>query len=205
MARHTPRTGSHERDAEYAPGRGSSRWSPRLALPVTVSRDYIRGPVDASLTLLEYGDFECPYCGMAYPIVEAVIGQMGERMRFVFRHFPLADMHPHAERAAEAAEAAGAQDKFWDMYRTLYENQADLSDPALLAYARAVHIDVARFTDDLSIGVHRSKVAEDFMSGMKSGVNGTPTFFINEVRHEGSWDASALLAALQSAKPSRHA
>src|ERR1700736_5037705 len=100
----------------YVPGAGTSRWTPGLTLPVTPNRDHIRGRIDAPLTLLEYADFECPYCGMAYAIVEDVIAQMADQMRFVFRHLPLVDLHPHAEHAAEASEAAGAQGKFWDIH-----------------------------------------------------------------------------------------
>jgi protein-disulfide isomerase len=203
-SRHSDET-PHTRDRGYVPGTGASRWTPALTLPVTPSRDHVRGPIDAPLTLLEYADFECPYCGMAYMIVENVIAQMGDQMRFVFRHFPLVDMHPHAERAAEVSEAAGAQGKFWDMHQMLFENQENLSDPFLLGYAQALGLDLARFTDDLATGTYRPKVAEDFISGVKSGVNGTPTFFINDVKHEGPWDAASLLAALQSAATRMHA
>ncbi len=190
-------------DKGYVPGTGGSRWAPPLALPVTPDRDHISGPVEAPLTLLEYADFECPYCGMAYPIVESVIAQMGSQMRFVFRHFPLVDMHPHAERAAEAAEAAGAQGRFWEMHHMLFENQDDLSDRALLGHAQVLGLNIATFTDDLATGIYRPRVAEDFISGVNSGVNGTPTFFINAVKYEGSWDAASLLAALQSAAGAR--
>jgi protein-disulfide isomerase len=124
---------------------------------------------------------------------------MGDQMRFVFRHFPLVDLHPHAERAAEASEAADAQGKFWNMHHMLFQNQENLSDPFLLGYAQALGLDLARFTDDLATGTCRRKVAEDFISGVNSGVSGTPTFFINDVKHEGPWDAASLLAALQSA------
>jgi protein-disulfide isomerase len=195
----------HARDRGYVPGRGASPWAPGLKLPVTPDRDHMRGPLDAPLTLLEYGDYQCPYCGMAYVIVEDVIAQMGDQMRFVFRHFPLVDLHPQAERAAEAAEAAGAQGKFWNMHHMLFQNQESLSDPFLLGYAQAVGLDLARFTDDLATGIYRRKVAEDFISGVNSGVNGTPTFFINDVKHEGPWDAASLLAALQSVATRMHA
>jgi protein-disulfide isomerase len=195
----------HDRDSRHVPGTATSRWAPNLKLPVTPNRDHIRGPIDAPLTLLEYGDYECPYCGMAYVIVEDVIAQMGDQVRFVFRHFPLVDLHPHAERAAEAAEAAGAQGKYWDMHHMLFQNQENLSDPFLLGYARAIGLDVTRFTDDLATGIYRRKVAEDFISGVNSGVNGTPTFFINDVKHDGPWDAASLLAALQGAATRLHA
>jgi protein-disulfide isomerase len=188
----------------YVPGGGTSRWTPGLTLPVTPNRDHIRGRIDAPLTLLEYADFECPYCGMAYPIVEDVITQMADQMRFVFRQFPLVDLHPHAERAAEASEAAGAQGKFWDMHQMLFANQENLSDLFLLGCAQALSLDVARFTDDLASGRYRPKIAEDFISGVNSGVSGTPTFFINDVKHEGPWDATSLLAALRSAASLTH-
>jgi protein-disulfide isomerase len=202
MAQEKPRrtdTPQRGRDKGYVPGSGTSRWTPRLALPVTPGRDHIRGPIDAPLTLVEYADFECPYCGMAYPIVENVIAQMGDQVRFVFRHFPLVQMHPHAEHAAEASEAADAQGKFWDMHHMLFENQESLSDPFLLGCAQSLGLDLERFTSDLATGIYQPRVVEDFASGINSGVSGTPTFFINEVKHEGPWDAASLLAALQSA------
>ncbi|MDB6090920.1 MAG: bdbD [Gammaproteobacteria bacterium] len=202
---HETSTTPDQGDARYVRGTGTSRWTPRLTLPVTPDRDHIRGPVDAPVTLLEYGDFECPYCGMAYPIVESVLAQMGDQVRFVFRHFPLIDMHPHAERAAEAAEAADAQGKFWDMHQMLFENQENLSDRFLLVYAQTLGLDLARFTDDLATGLYRPRVSEDFISGVNSGVNGTPSFFINDVKHEGPWDAASLLGALQSSATRMHA
>jgi protein-disulfide isomerase len=174
-----------------------SLWEPTL--PVSPARDHIRGPVDAPVTLLEYGDYECPYCGAAHPIVNEVREPMGDRLRFVFRHFPLTTVHPYAELAAEAAEAAGAQRKYWAMHDMLYENQEHLDPPYLLAYAKALDLDHERFQEDLAEHVHEPKVREDFMSGVRSGVNGTPTFFINGVRHDGSWDFASLLAAVQQA------
>lgn len=170
-----------------------------LTLPVSPDRDHIRGPVNAPVTLLEYGDYECPYCGAAHPIVNAVQARMGDELRFVFRHFPLTTVHPHAERAAEAAEAAGAQGKFWKMHDTLYDNQRQLADPFLPASARAIGLDLDRFSRDLAQHTHAAKVREDFMSGVRSGVNGTPSFFINGVRHDGPWDFANLLTAVQEA------
>jgi protein-disulfide isomerase len=155
--------------------------------------------LDAPVTLIEYGDYECPYCGMAHPITRAVQQEMGDRLRFVFRHFPLSTVHPHAELAAEAAEAAGAQRKYWAMHDMLYENQQQLDPPYLLAYAEALALDVKRFGNDLGRHVHEPKIREDFLSGVRSGVNGTPTFFINDVRHDGPWDFANLLAAVQAA------
>jgi protein-disulfide isomerase len=174
-------------------------WKAVLSLPVSPNRDHIRGPVDAPLTLLEYGDYECPFCAAAHPITNAIRLHMGDQLRFVFRHFPLTTVHPHAEPAAEAAEAAGAQGKFWAMHDTLYENQQRLGATHLLAYAGALGLEIGRFTDELSKRLHARKVREDFMSGVRSGVNGTPCFFINGVRHDGPWDFAVLLAALERA------
>jgi len=174
-------------------------WEARLTLPVSPGRDHIRGPVDAPVTLLEYGDYECPYCGLAHPIVRAVQQEMGNTLRFVFRHFPLTTVHPYAELAAEAAEAAGAQRKFWAMHDLLYENQQQLDPPHLLAYAESLGLNLKRFGGDLGQHVYAPKIREDFLSGVRSGVNGTPTFFINGVRHDGPWDFATLLAAVQQA------
>ena len=174
-------------------------WEARLTLPVSPGRDHIRGPLDAPVTLLEYGDYECPYCGLAHPIVCAVQQEMGNTLRFVFRHFPLTTVHPYAELAAEAAEAAGAQRKFWAMHDLLYENQQQLDPPHLLAYAESLGLNLKRFGGDLGQHVYAPKIREDFLSGVRSGVNGTPTFFINGVRHDGPWDFATLLAAVQQA------
>lgn len=175
-----------------------SVWDPRLTAPVSPDRDYIRGPSDAPVTLLEYGDYECPYCGAAHPVVKAVCAQMGPDLRFVYRHFPLTTIHPHAQRAAEAAEAAGAQGQFWAMHDVLFENQQRLDEPYLLGYARALGLELDRFTRDLAEHSHLPKIREDFMSGVYSGVNGTPTFFINGARHDGALDLESLLAAVQN-------
>ena len=169
-----------------------------LKLPVTES-DHRAGPDDASVTLVEYGDYECPYCGRAYPIVKEVQRAMGSRLRFVFRNFPLAQMHPHAEHAAEAAEAAGAQNKFWEMHDSLFEGQSALEDSDLVMRAKVLGLDAARVAEELIDGVHADRVHTDFRSGMRSGVNGTPTFFINGVRHDGPWDFESLMGALEAA------
>jgi protein-disulfide isomerase len=182
-----------------------SIWGPTLRLPVSPQRDHIRGPINAPITLIEYGDYQCPFCGAAHPIVQSVRQTMGERMRFVFRHFPLTTVHPFAELAAEAAEAAGAQKKFWPMHDTLYENQDRLDPPALLTYAQAVGIELEAFAEDLRSHAHNKKVREDFMSGVLSGVNGTPSFFINDLRYNGPWDLQHLLAAVQAAPAERPA
>ena len=174
----------------------TTRWKAVLTMPVNKSRDHIQGPVDAAVTLVEYGDYECPYCGAAYPIVKEVQAKMGERMRFVFRNFPITTSHPHAEHAAEAAEAAASQGRFWEMHDYLYEHQRHLEDGDLHRYAEEVGLDVAAFDDALATHSQEPRVREDFMSGVRSGVNGTPTFYINGVRHDDSYDFETLLAAL---------
>jgi protein-disulfide isomerase len=163
------------------------------------SRDHILGPDDAPVTLVEYGDYQCPYCGMAYPIVNAVRDEMGEDLRFVFRHFPITTIHPYAEGAAEAAEAASAQGQFWEMHDWLFEHQDSLAPNDIVKAASLLELDVDRFVADLAQHRFAPRVREDFMSGVRSGVNGTPTFFINGLRHDGEWDFESLLAALQQA------
>jgi protein-disulfide isomerase len=175
--------------------------SPRLALPVG-ARDHIQGSPRASVTLLEYGDYECPYCGAAYPIVKEVQKRMGGELRFVFRNFPLANMHPHATLAAEAAEAVGALGKFWEMHDLLYEHQAALNEPDLVGYARKLGFDQERFTKELRRPVYDERVREDFASGVRSGVNGTPTFYINGIRHNGSYELRELLEAIEHSRQS---
>jgi protein-disulfide isomerase len=165
--------------------------------PPVGPHDHVQGPAEAPVTLVEYGDYECPYCGEAYPVVKALQKRLGDQMRFVFRNFPLAQAHPHAEHAAEAAEAAGAQGKFWEMHDLLYENQDALEDEDLVRYARALHLDVPRFVKETESGAHLERVREDFRSGVRSGVNGTPSFFINGARHDGPFDLASLLAAIE--------
>jgi protein-disulfide isomerase len=170
-----------------------------LALPVSEERDHIQGSPNAPATLVEYGDYECPFCGAAHRSVKAVQEVMGDSMRFVFRNFPITTAHPHAQQAAEAAEAAGAQGRFWEMHDLLFENQHRLEYEDLHQYAEMLGLDVDRFNLELASHVYADRVREDFMSGVRSGVNGTPTFFINGIRHEGSHAAEPLLAALQRA------
>ena len=170
----------------------------RLTSPVN-DRDHAVGPKDASVTLVEYGDYECPYCGMAYPIVESVRRHMGDNLRFVYRHFPLTQIHPHAQHAAEIAEPAGEQGKFWQMHDTLFRNQHALDDEDLILYAARLGIQSEWAVNALRTRAFAPRVREHFMSGVRSGVNGTPTFFINGVRHDGGWDERSLLAALQNA------
>jgi protein-disulfide isomerase len=177
----------------------TTRWGAALTLPVSEDRDHIQGSADAAVTLVEYGDYECPYCGAAYPIVKELQSRLGDGLRFVFRNFPITTSHPHAEQAAESAEAAAAQGRFWEMHDVLYENQARLRDPDLRGYAEQVALDLGRFDRELAEHVHAARVREDFMSGVRSGVNGTPTFYVNGARHDDSYDLDTMLAALARA------
>jgi protein-disulfide isomerase len=167
-----------------------------LSMEVSDARDHIQGSANAAVTLVEYGDYECPYCGQAYPIVKKLQKQMGDQVRFVFRNFPLAEMHPHAAHAAQAAEAASAQGKFWEMHDMLYERQAALEDDDLVSYAAELGLDQKRFAKELSEGTYVERVREDFLSGVRSGVNGTPTFFANGHRHDGAFDLESLIEAV---------
>jgi protein-disulfide isomerase len=161
--------------------------------------------MNAPVTLVEYGDYECPYCGQAHYVVTEVENLAGDLLRFVFRNFPLATVHPHAEHAAESAEAAGAQGKFWEMHDTLFEHQHALDDEHLVEYAADIGLDVPRFVRDLSTHRHAARVREDFVSGVRSGVNGTPTFFLNGVRYDGTYDVGSLFTAIQLAAEERGA
>ena len=160
-------------------------------------RDWARGPASAPVTLLEYGDFQCPACGRAFHELGRLARGLHDRIRFVFRHFALAQMHPHASLAAEAAEAAGAQGKFWEMHDTLFTHQTALEPPALLAYARDLQLDARIFSRDLNEHRYLPKVRRDFMEGIRSGVNGTPTMFINGARWDGPYTAEALLRGMR--------
>ncbi len=172
--------------------------SARLRPPVD-ERDHVAGSDAAPVTLVEYGDYECPYCGEAYAVVKALQEQLGDRLRFVFRNFPLASTHAHALEAAEAAEAAGAQGRFWEMHDMLYEHQDALETPDLLAYAAALDLDVDAFERDLRTHRFVDKVRADLRWGALSGVNGTPTFFINGDRHDGGFDFDSLWSAIAAA------
>jgi protein-disulfide isomerase len=177
----------------------TTQWETTLTEPVDEERDHVQGAADAAVTLVEYGDYECPYCGAAYPIVKEIQARMGDRLRFVFRNFPITTSHPHAEQAAESAEAAAAQERFWEMHDLLYENQRRLEDDDLRAYAEQLGLDVERFGSELAEHVHAARVREDFMSGVRSGVNGTPTFYINGARHDDSYELEILLDAVERA------
>jgi len=169
--------------------------APKLTLLVG-SRDHIQGALTSAITLVEYGDYECPYCGEAYPIIKAIQDRLGDSMCFAFRNFPMVNSHPHAQHAAEAAEAAGVQGRFWEMHDRLYENQQALKDKNLAEYAAALGLNAPRLMADVLAGAYTARVREDFMSGVRAGVNGTPSFFINGIRYDGAHDFDALLAAL---------
>jgi protein-disulfide isomerase len=170
-----------------------------MLTPPLSARDHIQGSPEASIVLVEYGDYECPYCGEAYPVVKEPQQRLKGKLSFVFRNFPLANAHPHAEFAAEAAEAAAGQGKFWEMHDVLYENQQALEPENLIEYGSALGLDMHRFTKEMNEHLYAPRVREDFRSGVRSGVNGTPTFFINGVRHNGSYDLRSMLTALKEA------
>jgi protein-disulfide isomerase len=178
--------------------------APRSRTLPIADRDHIQGPIEAPVALVEYGDYQCPHCGAAYPIVKAIQERWGDRLCFVFRNFPLTGVHPHAEHAAEAAEAAGAQGRFWEMHDLLFENQEDLADDALARHAAALGLDAERLLEEVRRGAHKERVREDVQSGARSGVNGTPTFFVNGVRHDGPHTLDGLLAALARASGVDH-
>lgn len=169
-----------------------------LAVPVT-AEDHVQGPEDADVTLVEYGDYECPHCGRAYPIVQQIQKKFGEQLRFVYRNFPLGQMHPHAEAAAEVAEFAGAHGKFWEMHDRLFENQERLGEGLFLALAKELSLSTTAMRQALQQKTFEARVRADFTGGIRSGVNGTPTFFINGHRHNGSFDLDVLVAAIQQA------
>jgi protein-disulfide isomerase len=167
-----------------------------LTVPANAG-DHVQGSNDAPVTLVQYGDYECPYCGEAYPIIKRLQKKMGGDLRFVFRNFPLSESHPHAIAAAQAAEAAALQGRFWEMHDLLYDNQDTLEDRDLLRFARSLKLDIDKFKRDFSSTEVTTKIQEDFSGGIRSGVNGTPTFFINGVRHDASYEYEDLLSALQ--------
>jgi protein-disulfide isomerase len=166
--------------------------------PPVSARDHAQGPNNAPVTLVEYGDYQCPYCGAAYPVVKRLQKVLGEKLGFVFRNFPLTQAHPYAMIAAEAAEAAALQGKFWEMHDLIYENQDDLEPDALPAWAEKLGLDLAKFGAALRQGDVSKRVKEDRMSGIRSGVNGTPCFFINGARYDGTADRDSLEDALEA-------
>jgi protein-disulfide isomerase len=167
--------------------------------PPVGAGDHTLGPDDAPITLVEYGDFECPYCANAHVIVKSIREQLGDRLRFVFREFPLSEAHPHAEHAAEAAEVAAAQGRFWQMHDLLFEHQHHLSDGDLARYAQSIGVDASAVASALDEGTFSGLVRQQFMSGVRSGVNGTPTFFVNGHRLDVAWsDETTFLSALEA-------
>jgi protein-disulfide isomerase len=174
-----------------------------LLNPPVGADDHILGPTNASVTLVEYGDYECPHCGRAHVVLQTVLSGLGDDVRFVFRNFPLAEVHPHAQVAAEAAESVavhGGNDAFWVMHDALYENQDALETDDLLEYALAAGVEAAIVASDLASGAMTSRVRKDFRSGIRSGVNGTPTFFVNGRRLSRDWtEPVAFAAALHEA------
>ena len=165
---------------------------------VAPNRDHVRGATDGHVTLVEYGDFQCPYCGDAYPIVHKLLEEY-DWLRFVWRHMPLVDLHPRSEKAAEASEAAAAQGKFWEMHDRLFENQHALGDADLSAHAAAVGLDVERFQRELREGVHAERVGEDYRSGAASGIPSTPRFFIDGQMYLGTANERGLREAIEAA------
>lgn len=171
-------------------------YSPTLK-PAVGDRDHVRGEADAPVTLVEYGDYECPYCRQVAPVIQELRKRFGDRLRYVFRHFPITTAHPHAQLAAEAAEAAAGQGKFWEMHDLLFTYEGVLDRAQLVQFARELDLDVARFERDLDEHVHADRVREDFLSGVRSGANGTPAFFLNGVRYDGPWDLDSLIAEVR--------
>jgi protein-disulfide isomerase len=177
--------------------------SAALKLPVG-PRDHIQGSPDAPVTMVEYGDYECPHCARAHPILKLVQKRVGHLLLFAFRNFPLTEIHPHAEQAAEAAESAGAHGRFWPMHDMIYEHRQDGPDAleveALATYASMIGLNPVGMIQDVADHTYLPRIRDDFMSGVRSGVNGTPTFFINGVRFDGDWtDVDALVEAISGA------
>jgi protein-disulfide isomerase len=172
----------------------------RLALAVG-ERDHVQGPATAPVTLVEYGDYECPYCRAAVPIVQELQLLLGDQLRYVFRHFPLTGSHPHAQQAAEVVEAAAVQGRFFEMHAALFENQDALEKDHLLQYAEDLGLDIARIRRELGAQSYAGRVREDFESGLSSGARGTPTFYLDDIRYDGIIGVRQLLSAIQEAHP----
>lgn len=166
--------------------------------PSVSEKDHMQGDKNAPIELVEFGDYQCPHCGRAYPIIKAIQQKLGSKLKFVFRNFPLAEAHPNATNAAIATEAAAEQGKFWEMHDLLFEHQNNLRDSMLLKYAGQIGLDIARFESDFDRQDIQDKVADDFESGVRSGVNGTPTFFVNGKKYNDSWEEEILLNHLES-------
>jgi len=166
--------------------------------PPVNTRDHIQGKNTAPLELVEYGDYQCPHCGRAYPIIKNLQRNLGPDLKFVFRNFPLSEIHPDAFNAAVAAEAAGLQQKFWDMHDIIFENQQDLNLESLFLYAKTIGLDLEHFKNDIQKNTLITKVEQDFESGIRSGVNGTPSFFINGKKYNGDWEEHVFSQYLKS-------
>jgi protein-disulfide isomerase len=166
--------------------------------PPLNSKDHYEGNENASIELVEYGDYQCPHCGHAYPIIKSIQKKLGSKLKFVFRNFPLAEVHPDATHAAIAAETASAQNKFWEMHDIIFENQERLDDTHLVRYAEKIGLDIKKFETDFEKPEFAEKVESDFESGIHSGVNGTPSFFINGQKYNGDWDEEPFLAYLET-------
>lgn len=167
-----------------------------LKVPVT-SADHIQGNKDAKLVLVEYGDYECPGCGQAFPMVKRIQQHFGDKLKFVFRNFPLTEIHPHAEVAAETAEFAAAQQQFWEMHDLIYTYQQQLSIPMLIELVETLKLSAPDFKKALELGTYKKKIKDDFLGGVHSGVNGTPTFFINGVRYDGPLGLEDLVSYME--------
>lgn len=161
--------------------------------------DHIRGRADAAFTLVEYGDYQCPDCGSLFGILQTLQQQFGTRLRLVYRHYPLSGIHKHAQMAAEAAEAAAAQGRFWEMHDLLFQNQESLERKHLLRYAEQLALDLDRFRSELQQESHLERVRQDFIAGVQNGVNGTPGLFLNGVRQPGAFNPRDLIALLDAA------
>jgi Na+/H+ antiporter NhaA len=170
-----------------------------LSVDVDPERDHVRGPPDAPVTLVEYSDFECPYCGQAEGVIRELLASVGDETRYVWRHLPLSDVHPRAQIAAEASEAAASQGRFWEMHDLLLDHQGELSPDELTGYAEQLGLDTKRFNEELRRREHAPRVSEDVNSADESGVSGTPSFFINGRRHYGVYDVATLIDAVKSA------
>src|SRR5919112_965242 len=203
---------AHGRDTGYegdrkleGPQRRRSDMTTRAesdALEPVGARDHVRGPKDAPVTLVKYGDYECPYCGEAHPMLKELQERVGGQVRFVFRHFPLDSAHPRARRAAQAAEAAASQGRFWEMHDLLYERQGELGEVDLMGYAAELGLDLRRFEEDLTNDHHAWRIEEDRLGGDRAGVRGTPTLFVKGVRYAGPMDLDGLQAAVEEAASS---
>ena len=178
-----------------------SRLDDRIQKTQIMPDDWIRGDVEAPVTILEYGDFECPYCAMARPELESLVAAYPDDIRLVFRHFPISTTHPHAKMAAEAAESAGAQGKFWEMHDMLFTHQDRLEFEDLRRYAHALGLDLRRFDEEMREHVYEPEVRRDVRRGIQDGVNGTPTIFINGLRYDGPRDRRSILAAIKARVP----